>query len=177
MQMPRKMKILMGVFLGVILCNFIFHLVFLDDQARQISESQRLISDIRKKTAKYSEDQMDPGLRLADDINKVVGRVPEEFSFTQLAVALGKLLDKHNLQSQTNLVFKPEKIKSQDYLLFHTRFSATGGYADIKAFIAELQNLPGIIYPDSVKILRIKENEPKLRLRMGLSILFRQKTI
>jgi Tfp pilus assembly protein PilO len=174
--MPKKYKIIILVCVAVVFCNFIVTVAVMDKQAQKISVLQRDISGIRRADSVRPGKKSNPLEVLKFDIDNIFQKIPDEFSFTPLAATLRILVDKNHLVAADALIFRPKKTDHPLLITYYTKFSINGEYGKIKAFISDLQNLPGLLYLDTVKIVRLKENETRLKLSLGISIFFKKRS-
>lgn len=176
--MAKKYKILLAVCSVMILCNIFAKISILDDQAYKISLLQKVLSAARSETGIKMEKKLTPAQVVKKEmilgVEKTLQQIPAALSFTELAAKLRLLIDKNQLMVKDSLVFRPEKTKMPALVKYHTQFSVNGDYGNIKGFISDLQNVPGLLYLESVKIVRIDANEPLLKLSLGISLFFKK---
>ena len=173
--MTKRYKIIISVCIAVVFCNLIAKLTFLDGQAQKILLLQKDISAIRRALVIQPEKTANPVEEMKFNIDKIFQKIPDEFSFTQLAAKLRILIDENDLVVDNTLVFRPVKTENLRLVSYYTKFSVKGDYGKIKGFISDLQNVPGLLYLDSVKIVRLEENETQLMLSLGVSIFFKKR--
>lgn len=175
--MAKKYKILIAVCSVTILCNIFAIFSILDEQAYKILVLQKVLSAARSETGFKMEKKLTPAQAekkaVTSGVEKTLEQIPAALSFTELAAKLRLLIDTNQLTVKDSLVFKPEKTKMPALIKYHTKFSVNGEYGKIKGFISDLQNEPGFLYLESVKIVRITPNEPQLKLSLGISLFFR----
>jgi len=172
--MEKKYSIIIAACVVVILGNIYAKFAVLDEQTEKILLSQKAMSAARSQTSVPMEKKGDPAEKMTSDMEKIIRQIPPALSFTELAARVRFLVDRHQLGVTDSLVFKPEKSTMPALLKYHTRFSVKGGYKNIKGLIPDLQNVPGLLYLDSVKIVREAENEAGLKLSLGITLFFKR---
>jgi hypothetical protein len=180
-EMNKQYKIIISVCVLAILCNFVAKYYLVNEQNKKIIILQQVIAAAR------SGSYIQPAIPLRtvstsqDDINSIVNKIPEEFSFTQYAVKLRRLMDTNDLFVEKNLIFKPvfksKKTEKSHLLQYNTNIAVTGDYIKIKKFIADILNLPGLAYFNSVNFARSKDNQDKVELKCKLSVFFKKGTV
>ncbi len=174
--MTKRYKIIILACVAIVFCNFMAKVTVIDEQAQEIFVLQRDISAFRREASANQGKKSNPFEELKFNIDKIFQKIPNELSFTKLAAKLRSLIDKNHLRVSDTLIFKPKIIDHPILITYYTQFSINGEYGKIKAFISDLQNLPGLLYLDSVKIVRLKENETRLKLSLGISFFLRRES-
>jgi Tfp pilus assembly protein PilO len=179
--MAKKYKILVVVSIVLIVCNIFAKIFILDEQAHKISLLQKELSAARNETSVTVEKKLTPAETLEKEmksgVEKTLGQIPAALLFTESAAKLRRLVDTNHLTVEDSLVFRPEKTKMPALVKYHTRFSVNGEYKNIKGFISDLQNVPGLLYLESVKIVRVTDTEPLLKLSLGIHLFFRTNSV
>jgi len=111
-----------------------------------------------------------------EDISRIMHEIPMEFSFTQYAAKLRALMDINDLYVEKTMVFKSAKIKKSDLLKYNTNIAVTGNYRKIKKLIADILNLPGVVYFNSIHFTKVKDSQDKVELKFELALFFKRGT-
>lgn len=172
--MEKKYKIIIAVCVVVILGNIYAKFAVIEEQAYKIVLFQQVMSAARSQNLIPMEKKLNPVEKMTSDMEKIIRQIPRALSFTELAARVRFLIDRHHLGVKDSLVFRPGKSKMTALVKYHTQVSVNGNYKKIKGFISDLQNVPGLLYLDSVKIVRVEENEAPLKLSLGISIFFKK---
>lgn len=172
--MEKKYKIIIAVCIVVILGNIYAKFAVLDEQTYKIAVFQTVMSSSRSQNRVNMEKKLTPAEKMTSDMEKIIRQIPRALSFTELAARVRFLIDRHQLSVKDSLVFRPEKAEMAALVKYHTQFSVNGSYKKIKGFISDLQNVPGLLYLDSVKIARSEENEAGLKLSLGITLFFKR---
>ncbi len=172
--MEKKYKIILAVCVVVILGNIYAKFAVIDEQTYKIAVFQKVMSSSRSQNLVKMEKKLNPAEKMTSDMEKIIQQIPRALSFTELAARVKFLIDRHKLSVKDSLVFSPEKSKMPSLVSYHTQFSVNGSYKKIKGFISDLQNVPGLLYLDSVKIVRLEEDEERLKLSLGISMFFKK---
>jgi Tfp pilus assembly protein PilO len=172
--MKKKYKIIIGVCIVVILGNIYGKFAVLDEQTYNIALFEKVMSAARSQNRVNMDQKLNPAEKMESDMGKIVQQIPQALSLTESAAKLRFLIDRNKLAVKDSLVFRHEKSKMPVLVKYYTQFSVNGSYKKIKGFISDLQNVPGLLYLDSVKIVRLEENEAGLKLSLGVSILFKK---
>ena len=184
-EMNKQYKIIISVCALAILCNFVANYYLVNEQNNKIIILQKVIAAARSGSYIQPEIPLQALSTIQDDINSIVNKIPQEFSFTQYAVKLRGLMDTNDLFVEKNLVFKPiftsgsksGKTEKSALLQYNTNIAVTGDYIKIKKFIADILNLPGLAYFNSVNFARSKDNQDKVELKCKLSVFFKRGTV
>jgi len=184
-DMNKQYKIIISVCALAILCNFVAKYYLVNEQNRKIIILQQVIAAARSGSYIQPEIPLRTVSTDQDDINSIVNKIPEEFLFTQYAVKLRKLMDTNELSVEKNLIFKPffktgsksGKTGKSDLLQYNTNIAVTGDYIQIKKFITDILNLPGLAYFSSVNFARSKDNQDRVELKCKLSVFFKKGTV
>jgi len=176
--MIKKYKIIILVCFIVLFCNIGIKIYLTNAQSKTISTLQRKLSTARKGTEMTLDYSVKPGFREQNEIKMILHKIPEEFSFTQFASKIRSLIDKNNLFVEGSLIFKPEQTATSDPLMlkYNTNISVTGNYIEIKKLLSDIQNLPGLSYFNSARLVRGKDNQSKIKLNLELSVFFKRET-
>ena len=159
-------------------CNIIAKLYLIDGQKNKIFLLQKNVSAARSNSYLKSDRSAENLFAEQNDLKMIIHKIPEEFSLTQYAARIRSLIDKNHLFVKDSLVFRPEKAMKSDLLLlkYNTNIIVTGSYRKIKNLISDIQNLPGIAYFISARLVRKKDNKTKVKLNLELSIFFKRGT-
>jgi len=174
--MNRKYKIIIIACVAAILCNIAVKYYLISDQNRQIVTLQKVIAEARSNSYLKTGISLQPLSTSKDDISRIMNKIPEEFLFTQYAVDLRALMDTNDLYVEKTLVFRPEKLENSQLLKYNTYIFVTGDYAGIKKLIADILNLPGVVYFNSVNFTRASESPEKVEFKFELSLFFKRGT-
>ncbi len=176
--MIKKYKIIIFICVAALFCNIIARFYLIDGQKDRIFLLQKNVSAVRSNSYLNPDRSARNLFSEQNDLKMIVHKIPEELSFTQYAVRIRSLIDENNLFLKDNLIFRPGKITKSDLLLlkYTTNIIVTGSYSKIKNLISELQNLPGIGYFDSARLVREKDNRTKVKLNLELSLFFKRET-
>ena len=174
--MNKKYKIIIFASVLAILFNFVAKYYLINGQNKKIIMFQKDIASARSGSSFKSDLPLLPRLTNQDDINRIINKIPEEFSFTQYAAQLRALIDSNSLTIEKNLVFKPEKTEKSDLLKYNANIVVTGDYIKIKKFIADVLNLSGFVYFDAINFTRDRDNKDKIKFKFELSLFFKRGT-
>ncbi|MDA3915445.1 MAG: type 4a pilus biogenesis protein PilO [Deltaproteobacteria bacterium] len=170
--MIKQYKIIIIACAVAILCNIAVKYYLISEQNKNIIALQKIIAAARSG----SHLKADTGSTSREDISRIMHKIPREFSFTQYAAELRDLIDINDLHVEKTMVFKPEKIKKSDLLKYNTNIVVTGDYRKIKKLIADILNLPGVVYFNSINFTRVKDSQDKVELKFELSLFFKRGT-
>ena len=106
-----------------------------------------------------------------------MNEIPQEFSFSEYAVKVRSLIDMNQLFIEDSLVFSPEETQNPSLLVYNTNIIVTGKYPAIKQFIADIQNLKGLKYLNSVSMIRDSKHRERIKLSLRLSVFLRKGTV
>ena len=176
--MIKKYKIVILVCFVVLFCNIGAKIYLTNEQSKTISILQRKLFAARKGDDLKPDYSVKPGFSEQNEIKMILHKVPEEFSFTQYASKIRSLIDKNHLFVENSLIFKPEQTEVSDLLMikYNTNISVTGSYIKIKKLLSDIQNLPGLNFCNSARLVREKDNQSKIKLTLDLSVFFKRET-
>ncbi len=176
--MIKKYKIIIFICAAAMFCNIIAKLYLIDGQKNKIFILQKNVSAARSNSYLKSDRSTENLFAEQNDLKMIIHKIPEELSFTQYAARIRSLIDENHLSLENSLVFKPEKAAKSELLLlkYNTNIIVTGSYRKIKVLISDIQNLPGIGYFPSARLIRKKDNKTKVKLDLELSIFFKRET-
>ena len=174
--MTKQYKIIIIACAVAILCNIAVKYYLISEQNKNIIALQKVIADARSGSHLKADMSLLLVSTRKEDISRVMHKIPREFSFTKYAAELRALMDINDLYIEKTLVFKPEKIKNSDLLKYNTNIAVTGNYRKIKKLIADILNLPGVVYFNSMNFTRVKDSQDKVELKFELSLFFKRGT-
>lgn len=174
--MTKQYKIIIIACVVAILCNIAVKYYLISEQNKNIIDLQQVIAAARSDSHLNADMSLRPVAISQEDISRIMHKIPREFSFTQYAAKLRDLMDINDLSVEKTLVFKPEKIKKSDLLKYNTNIAVTGNYRQIKKLIADILNLPGVVYFNSINFTRVKDSQDKVELKFELSLFFKRGT-
>jgi Tfp pilus assembly protein PilO len=174
--MTKQYKIIIIACAVVILCNIAVKYYLISEQNKNIIALQKVITAARSGSHLQADMSLLSESTSQEDISRIMHKIPMEFSFTQYAAKLRELMDINDLSVEKTLVFKPEKIKKSDLLKYNTNIVVTGNYRQIKKLIADILNLPGVVYFNSINFTRVKDSQDKVEFKFKLSLFFKRVT-
>lgn len=174
MEMTKKLKLGILVCLVIILGNMGLRFFLLNDQVGQVAELQQTLSRVRNPSGLHRISVNETGPGLENDIEKIYREIPSIFHLIDYGTDIRKLMDKNRLVIRDSLVFIPAKTQVRKLIRFNTRIVAEGSYPDIKAFLADVCNLPGLVYINTVQLARQKDDRSRIQLGLELSLIFQQ---
>lgn len=176
MEMTKKINLGILVCLVIILGNMGVRFFLVTDQVHQVAELQQLLSRVRHPSgsALPRTSANETGTGLETGIQKIYGEIPSRFHLIGYGTDIRHLLGKHRLNIRDSLVFIPAETQMPDLIRFNTRVAADGSYPDIKAFLADVCNLPGLVFINTVQMERRKDDRSPVQLALDLSLIFQQ---
>ena len=158
-------------------CNIVTKLYLIDGQKNKIFLLQKKVLTARSNSYLKPDRSAEDLFAEQNDLKMIIHSIPDEFSFTQYAARIRSLIDENHLFVKDSLVFRPEKAAGSDLLLlkYTTDIVVTGSYSKIKKLISDIQNLPGIGYFNSARMVREKDNKTKVKLNLKLSVFLKGK--
>jgi len=174
MEMTKKFNMGILVCLVIILGNIGARFFLVKDQVDQVAELQQTLSQVRNPSGLHRILAKETGSLPAKDIEKIYGVIPSAFHLTDYGTDIRSLMDKNRLIIKDSLVFIPAETRVPNLLRFNTRIAANGSYPDIKAFLADVSNLPGLVYMNTVQLARQKNDRSRIQLTLDLSLIFQK---
>jgi Tfp pilus assembly protein PilO len=174
MEMTKKFNLGILMCLVIILGNMGVRFFLVNDQVGQVAELQQTLSRVRNPSGFHWISANETGKELETDIEKIYGEIPSIFHLIGYGTDIRNLVDKNRLVIRDSLVFIPAEIQVPELIRFNTRIAANGTYPDIKAFLADVCNLPGLVYINTVQLERQKDDRSRVQLALDLSLIFQQ---
>ena len=174
MEMTKKFKLGILVCLVIILGNMGARFFLVKDQIDQVAGLQQTLSEIRNPPGFHRILTKETGAVLEKDLEKIYGKIPSAFHLTDYGTDIRTLMDKNGLIISDSLVFMPAETQVPNLLRFNTRIAAVGFYPDIKAFLADVSNLPGLVYINTAQLARQKNDRSRIQLTLDLSLIFQK---
>lgn len=174
MEMTKKCNLGILVCLVVILGNMGARFFLVKGQVDQVAALQQTLSRVRHPSGLHRISADETGSGLENDIEKIYGKIPSTFHLIDYGTDIRNLMDKNRLSIRDSLVFIPAETQVPNLLRFSTRIAAEGSYPDIKAFLADICNLPGLVYINTVQLERQKDARSRIQLALDLSLIFQQ---
>jgi Tfp pilus assembly protein PilO len=174
MEMTKKVNVGILVCLVIILGNMGARFLLVKDQIDQVGGLQQTLSEIRNPSGFHGILTKETGAVLEKDIEKIYSKIPTAFHLTDYGTDIRTLMDKNGLIINDSLVFIPGETQVPNLLRFNTRISADGSYPDIKAFLADVSNLPGLVYINTVQLERQKNDRSRIQLTLDLALIFQK---
>lgn len=174
MEMTKKFNVGILVCLVIILGNIGARFFLVKDQIDQVTRLQQSLSQIRKPSGLHQISVNETGRVLEKDIEKIYTMIPSAFHLVDYGTDIRDLMDKNRLNIRDSLVFIPAETQVPDLLRFNTRIEADGQYPDIKAFLADIYNLPGLVYINTVQLERQQDDRSRIQLILNLALIFQK---
>ena len=167
----RMAKLAVGLSLIGILFSLFFQFTKITDQKREISRLQKEFTEIRLAMEAEQPDPFMVTLRrqAVHDVDILQNELPLFHDFPYVLAHLNERVEKNALIA-SDMLFTPEKIKSQGLWRYRTEFTVTGAYSDLKQFLSDLQALPGIHTMSKLQFKLNGEVKEHIDLTMGISI-------
>lgn len=173
----KKIKIIIYICVFAILCNIAVKFFIIGNQSKYISFLKKKAIAVRSDTNSAFEKSERQISKQYNDIKIIMNEIPKEFSFSEYAVKVRSLIDKNQLIIQNSLVFSPEETKNLSLRVYNTNIVVTGQYPGIKQFIADIQNIKGLKYLNSVSMTRDTKYRDIIQLSLRLSVFLRKGTV
>jgi len=174
--MIKKYKIIIFVCIVAIFCNIAAKISIIDEQNKKVSIFQKVLAAARSGSYLTPAVPVQQVFTEQDDIKKIIHKIPEEFSLTEYAAGIRELIDENHLLIKKSLIFTPEKTKNSNLLKYNTKVVVTGDYIQIKKLISDILSLPGLVYLNSARLVREKEDQGKVKFDFKLSVFFKRGT-
>lgn len=173
----KKVKIIIYVCVFAILCNIVVKYFIIGNQSTYISFLQKKAVAVRSDTSSASARSEQQISKQYNEIEMILNEIPKEFAFSEYAVKVRSLVDTNQLFIEDSLVFSPEETENPSLLVYNTHIIVTGKYPAIKQFIADIQNLKGLKYLNSVNMTRDSKSRERIKLSLRLSVFLRKGTV
>lgn len=150
LEIIRQKWRLLAVILLLLLFNVILAIVVSAYQRPLVVDLQTQWGNLRRQATQAGVvDAAALHRQGAVDLEKLKGRIPEKRQFARV---LGDLFEAaaSSAVELGALNYKPEQIKEESLLSYQLSFSASGSYAAVKSYLADLQKNPELIVVDSV---------------------------
>jgi Tfp pilus assembly protein PilO len=158
--------------LGLLAANFLFYLVFVAGEIEQINQLQKkyqrqrqdltAMRQMQRRAETYADSQKAKQAFLETVANKI--------SFPDRLHDLEILFRSHNL-NPGGLSFQSEKVAGLPLVRFVSAIEVTGNYADLKALLNGIRQLPGLFNIERLSIVKDRK-AGTLVLKMDLVAYF-----
>jgi hypothetical protein len=172
MEMTKKYNMGILVCLVIILGNLGTRFFLINSQIHQVVGLQQALSRARNPSGLHQTLMEETVSVLTKDIEKIYGKIPSALHLTDYGTNIRALMDKNRLNIRGSLVFMPAETRVPNLLRFNTRIAVDGSYPDIKAFLADVYNLPGLVFINTVQLTRQTNDPPRIQLTLDLSLIF-----
>jgi Tfp pilus assembly protein PilO len=143
----------LSVILVLLLLNVILGVVVSVYQLPSLADLQTEWSSLRRRSA--GAGQTDPAVLYQQgsaDLEKVKGKIPEKREFARILSDLLEAAASSGVEVGA-ISYKPQIITEEALLSYQLSLSASGGYAAVKSYLADLQGNPELIVVDTVSFL------------------------
>lgn len=150
LEIIRQKWGLLAVMLFLLLLNVILAVVVSAYQWPLITDLQTQWSSMRRQAAQSGTvDAATLYRQGGTDLEKLKERIPEKRQFARV---LGDLFEAaaSSAVEVGPLSYKPERIKEESLLSYQLSYSASGSYAAVKSYLADLQKNPELIVIENV---------------------------
>ena len=158
--------------LGALLANLLFYLIFVAGEVEQINQLQKhyqterkRLTEIRKlqlRAATYAESQTAWQHFQENTANKM--------TFPDRLTDLEALFRQHHL-NPSGMTFKSEKVADLKLVRFVSTIQTAGKYADLKALLNGIHQLPGLFCIERLSIVKNRQ-AGTLIMKMDLAAYF-----
>lgn len=174
LEIIRQKWRLLGVMLLLLLLNVILAVVVSAYQRPLVADLQTQWSNLRRQAAQSGTvDAATLHRQGGADLEKLKERIPEKRQFARV---LGDLFEAaaSSAVELGPLSYKPERIKEEALLSYQLSYSASGSYAAVKSYLADLQKNPELIVVDSVDFSNSDLFAENVVMNIKLSIYLRE---
>jgi Tfp pilus assembly protein PilO len=156
----------------ILLLNLGYYAVYIQRQKDEIGKLQATYSGKRNPGQGYPGQEFASYMVAQLDINIFKAKLPLKETFVEQIKELNDLLHRNGL-SVNRITFKPEEVGSLKLWKYSSTFSVTGKYAQLKGFIADLQNSPSLFSLDSLSLLNRSDGGERVDMTLQISTYFR----
>ncbi len=140
-------------------------------------EADNLLAELamqqrRLVTAPPAPRPVEPYRDAAALVQRFVDQLPDRSGLARQAGELDALLRRHGLPSGA-IVLSPEKSEWPNLAKYSATLDASGSYATVRAFLAELQNSPQLFCIQHLSLKRQSERGKGVSLQLGLALYMR----
>ncbi len=171
--MTRKFKIILCVCVITILCNAVIKFLVIDKQTYQILVLQKVITSARSGKYLTSEIAKPDESDKLTHVQKLLRQIPREDLFTSYADTIRTMVENNNLKLDNTLAFRYAKTDHSELLKYDTRIVIRGTYSKLKSLLSDINNIPGLISINSVRIHRDDADAGQILLTVKISLFFR----
>lgn len=158
---------------GLLAANLLFYIIFVAGEMEQIGQLQKNYQAQRQALAQRHKSQLQ--VARFNESQKAwqtfLDSVDTKITFPDRLGNLETLFRRHNLDPG-GLTFKSEKVSGLPLVRFVSAIQTTGDYADLKALINGIRDLPGLFCIESISIDKNRQ-AGTLVLKMDLAAYFR----
>lgn len=155
----------------LLLLNVFFYYFFIRHQEENIAKLERRYSLIRKGNVNKVGTRLETLISKKKEIDTVVASLPQESAFPELVHQVYGMIRRNGLRS-SRMAFKSEKVGRFSLIRYATSFKVTGGYDQIKHFLADLLDSRSLFCIDGF-VLEKDAREKKVSMTLKLSVYLR----
>ncbi len=170
----KKYRLLLFICTLCIAANFFAKAYLIKAQAERILYLQKLASATRLNVAKPGSDQYASNRQTADALSKLLSDVDGEHHMPRYADQISFLVEKNRLRLEKDLVFAAREDNIPFLTKYSSRFTVKGKYADLKKFLADIQNIRGLSYIDLLEISSSRPVKNSVSLSIGIHVYFKK---
>lgn len=173
-EIVRQKWRLLSIILTLLLLNVALGVVVSSYQLPSLADLQSKWSILRQKSAGAGKlDVTALHHQGAADLEKVKARIPEKRHFARV---LSNLLEAASSSAVEvgAISYKPVQIKEEALLSYELSFSASGSYAAIKSYLADLQKNPELIVVNNVTFSNSDLFVEKVVMNLNITVYLRE---
>lgn len=169
MIIEKHHKNIIFVCMAVLLLNVVVFFLLIEKQRKSIEAIQEsILTEQRSPVATKGGGEWDLNARVKNDKDRLVEKIPHIFSLTRQAGKIVSLTDLNHLISEKGMLFRPEESDHPFLVNYSTTMTLRGDYSGLKGFIADIQNLPELIFMDELSFTRASDRALSLNLKIIL---------
>jgi type IV pilus assembly protein PilO len=169
LKLRKKTFIALAVLAVINAVLFVYVLGF---QEPRISALQTTVSESARRTRGGPDNKYEIFTRGTRDLGLFRTRIPPKREFVRVVGEIFEAAGNNGLPVR-NVGYKPEVLKEGGLLLYSLNFSVTGTYAATKSFIADIQQLPEMVFIDNMSLNNGTDQQGSVTLKTVISAFFR----
>lgn len=157
----------------ILLLNLAFYVVVIERQRDRMARLETVYSKKRNPVGLRAEGERIAGYRIAgEEVKLFEAGLPPKEKFVQRLKEMHDLLERHGL-TMDRITFKPKAVGALKLWKYTSSFSVSGRYAQLKGFIADLQNSPNLFCLEKLSFINRSSTRELVNMKLEVSTYFK----
>lgn len=157
----------------ILLVNLAFYTAVIQRQRDRVGRLEAVYSQKRNPAGLGLEGERIAGYMVAgEEVKEFEASLPPKEEFVERLKEMHDLLERHGL-TMDRITFKPEAVGSLNLWKYTSAFDVTGRYAQLKGFIADLQNSPHLFCLEKLSFINRSSTRETVDMKLEVATYFK----